>query len=187
MISIATTSLHVSGNITLHLIDHHHAASLFNLVEKNRSYLQEWLPWVDKMQHADDIKAYISMCMQEHEAGISKGYVIEVNGTMAGRIGLHHIDANNKSAAIGYWLDEAHTGSGIITRCCKTLLQQAFQEMQLNRIEIKCATGNYKSIAIPERLGFINEGILHQAAWVNKRFVDYIFYSLLQKEWAATN
>ena len=55
---------------------------------------------------------------------------------------------------IGYWLGEQFQGKGIMTAACRVLVNYAFNEFKLHRVEIKCATGNTKSCAIPERLLF---------------------------------
>ena len=56
----------------------------------------------------------------------------------------------------------------------------------MNRVEIRCATGNKKSCAIPERLGFTFEGIQRNGGWLYDRFVDYRIYSILANEWLET-
>ncbi|HSI90037.1 MAG TPA: GNAT family protein, partial [Adhaeribacter sp.] len=111
-------------------------------------------------------------------------YFIRHEGQLAGNIGLYHIDHQNKIAAIGYWLGAAFQGKGIITEACRKLIAYGFTELNLNRIEIKCGTGNLKSQAIPERLGFTKEAILRQAELVNGNFQDLYLYSLLKEEWA---
>lgn len=100
-------------------------------------------------------------------------------------IGLHAISDMEKSAEIGYWIAEKASGQGLVTKSCRRIIDHAFGEMGLNRISIKCATENIKSRAIPERLGFIREGIEREAALLHGKFYDLVVYSLLAREWAA--
>lgn len=176
-------TMKVSGDIQLDLIKEEHAPSLFELVNNNRQHLRQWLPWVDNMQSVDNMIGYIRLCQQQHNAGSDLGYTIKLNGEMAGRIGIHYISPLNRSGAIGYWLAERFTGGGIITKACTALISYCFEHLNLHRIEIKCATGNQKSAAIAERLGFKKEGVLREAEWVNGVFADLTLYSVLRKEW----
>jgi ribosomal-protein-serine acetyltransferase len=175
--------LKVDDTIALELIDHHHAEVLYELVKANRLHLREWLPWVDHMRSVDDFKKYITSSKQRYVNHAEVGYMIMANQAMIGRLGLYNIDLANKSASIGYWLDQQWLGKGIITRCCKTVIEVGFTRLQLNRIEIRAATENYKSQAIPERLGFKKEGIIRQGEFVNNQFVDLYVYSMLKEEW----
>jgi ribosomal-protein-serine acetyltransferase len=50
-------------------------------------------------------------------------------------------------------------------------------------VEIRCGTGNRKSCAIPERLGFQREGVAREADWVSGRWVDLVIWSMLEDEW----
>ncbi|MFN2394038.1 MAG: GNAT family N-acetyltransferase, partial [Pyrinomonadaceae bacterium] len=72
---------------------------------------------------------------------------------------------------------------GIITESCKILINYAFEELGMNRIEIRCATENVKSRAIPERLNFKLDGVLRQFLWRHTRFFDMAIYSMLAEEW----
>ena len=83
---------------------------------------------------------------------------------------------------MGYWLDKEAQGTGLMTRSCSALLEHAFAELDLNRVEIRCAVDNARSRAIPERLGFRLEGQLRQAEWLYDRFVDHAVYGLLARE-----
>ena len=173
----------VTDNIILELLDSWHASETFALIDSNRQYLREWLPWVDHMRTAADFKNYIQRTQQQAKDETDYGFVVKFNGKIAGRIGLHYIDRQNKTGALGYWLGESFAGNGIITKACAVLINFAFDKLQLNRVEIKCATGNTKSKAIAERLGFKQEGILKQAEFVNTHFIDLYLYSMLKTDW----
>ncbi|AHC16651.1 Ribosomal-protein-L7p-serine acetyltransferase [Salinispira pacifica] len=58
-----------------------------------------------------------------------------------------------------------------------------FQEYNLARLEIKCATKNVASQKVAEKLGFTCEGILRQAERINESVHDLKLYSLLRSEW----
>ena len=110
---------------------------------------------------------------------------IWMDGELAGCIGCHVVDYENRNCSIGYWLDAARQGQGIMTRCCTVLLDYLFGELQVHRVEIRAATGNVRSCAIPERLGFTREGIAREAQWVGERWLDMVIWSMLEAEWRA--
>ncbi len=70
-----------------------------------------------------------------------------------------------------------------MTRACRALVGHAFTELNLNRVEIRCASDNARSCAIPERLSFRREGLLREAEWLYDRFVDHVVYGLIRSEW----
>jgi ribosomal-protein-serine acetyltransferase len=176
-------TIKVDNTNTLELLDDKHAATVFNLIDNNRHYLREWLPWVDNMRSIENFKNYVLKCKKESERGTDFGYVVIHNNVVAGRIGIHNIDQQNKIASIGYWLAEDFAGKGIITKSCKAVIDYAFDELGLNRIEIKCGTGNFKSKAVPMRLHFKEEGIVRQGEFVNNKFIDLFVFSMLKNEW----
>jgi ribosomal-protein-serine acetyltransferase len=63
------------------------------------------------------------------------------------------------------------------------MLRHLFEERRLHRVEIRCATGNTRSCAIPARLGFTREGLMREAVWVNVRWVDLVVWGMLAPDW----
>jgi ribosomal-protein-serine acetyltransferase len=60
--------------------------------------------------------------------------------------------------------------------------------MDVNRIQIRCGTMNLSSRKIPERLGFMLEGIERDGELLsNGIYTDLAVYSLLKKEWKQSN
>lgn len=176
-------TLTIDDHIKLELTAQKHAEGLFAALNENRNHLSEFLPWVGNMQSVDDFKIYIRNCETMYMEQQEISFVILLDGHIIGRIGLHQLDLNNRNAAIGYWLTKEAEGKGIMTRCCAGLINYAFEQLSLQRIEIKAATGNAKSQAIPIRLGFKQEGVLRQAELVSGKFLDLILFSMLKEEW----
>ncbi|WP_018663151.1 GNAT family N-acetyltransferase [Heyndrickxia acidiproducens] len=159
------------------------AEELFRLTDQSRRYLREWLPWVDGTAGAGDSAKFIQSCLADYAENKGMTAFLIFKGKIAGSISYNRIDWANKTAHIGYWLGEKFQGRGIMTKAAAAFTAFAFQDLQLNRVEIRAATGNVKSRAIPERLGFTNEGTIRQAEWLYDHFVDHVVYGMLASEW----
>lgn len=70
-----------------------------------------------------------------------------------------------------------------MTRVAKALTDYALLELNMNRVEIRVASGNEKSAAIPKRLGFKEEGTIRCAEWLYDHYVDHTIYGILADEW----
>lgn len=173
----------IDDEVVLKLLDTIHADQLFELTVSCRPYLREWLPWVDGTKSAEDTRAFIEMTKKQFASNNGFQAGIWYKGILVGVIGFHGMDRANRSTSIGYWLGERYQGKGVMTKSCKALVGYAFSELNLNRVEIRCAEKNSGSRAIPERLGFANEGMIREAEWLYDRFVDHIVYGILAREW----
>ncbi|MGH9321519.1 MAG: GNAT family N-acetyltransferase [Vicinamibacteria bacterium] len=175
----------VQEDTTLSMIELRDAESVFALIDSSRPYLRQWLPWVGSSRTVEDTRSFIAACLSQHAANQGFQCVIRHRGEVAGVVGFRSVDWANRRTEIGYWLGEEYQGCGIMTACCVALTDFAFREYGLNRVEIHVATSNSKSRAVPERLGFVLEGVLREAERVNDRFVDGAVYSMLRSEWEA--
>ncbi len=176
-------SYRVEENLELRPVSKRYAEELFSVVRKNFEHLNEWLPWAKEDYSIESAKEFIKMNRQRYAEYEISDYFIFENQKIIGLIGFNHPDFQNKSIEIGYWLDKDQTGKGIISKCCRVLIDYVFNELGLNRIVIRCATENKKSRAIPEKLGFMREGTARQDEWLHDRFVDLEIYSMLKEEW----
>ena len=178
-------TIEIEDNIRLELIAPMHAQGLFEATDNNRDHLSAFLPWVKHMQSVTNFSDYISHCESLYNQKKEVSFVIIYEEVVVGRIGLHNIDMQHKNASLGYWLTKDAEGKGIISKGCKSLINYAFDQIGVHRIEIKAAADNIRSRAIAEKLQFKKEGILREAEWVNKKFIDMALYSLLDEEWIS--
>lgn len=173
----------VNADIVLRFLEEKHAEELFRLVDGNREYLRQWLPWLDSNMSVKDNEEFIRHSRERFskKEGVTAG--IWYKGTLAGVISYVSLDMSNRSGVIGYWIAAGHQGKGLATRACATMIDYGCLDLGLNRIVIRAATDNRRSLAVPLRLGFTREGVERQAEWVNDRFVDLVVFSLLRDEW----
>lgn len=178
-------SCRINDDAELRLLETRHTKELYQLVEKNREHLRVWLPWVDATHSEEGIREFIQTALNQFadEAGLHAG--IFYKGKIVGCIGLNSVHWRNRNTSIGYWLDKDHQGLGIITGACRMLIGHVFTNWSLNRVEIRAAQFNVKSRAVPERLGFTQEGMIRQAERLGDGYVDHMVYGLLRSEWEA--
>ncbi len=160
------------------------AEAMFALTDANRAYLRQWLPWLDLVRCVEDTRMFIKSTLEQARRNQGFHYGIWFRGRLAGTLGVHGIQWQNRRTSIGYWLGEAFQGNGLMTSAVRAYLDQlVFGAWNLNRVEIAAATMNWKSRAIPERLGFRLEGILRQNEYLYDHYVDHAVYGLLAEDW----
>jgi ribosomal-protein-serine acetyltransferase len=173
----------VDDFIELRQVSQDDAEELTLLIDRNRKYLREWLPWLDNSTNIIDTARFIGRSTEQADDANGLTLGIICNRRLAGVIGQHYVDTLNRRTEIGYWIDAGHQGRGIVTRSAARLTDYAFRRQDCNRVMMHCATGNLKSRAVAERLGFIQEGILREAEWLYDHYVDLVVYSMLKRTW----
>lgn len=177
--------LKVDQDIELSLLQVDDSLELFQLVQRNRTHLRRWLPWVDSIVSAQQYRLIIPEWLKQYEDNNGFQAGIRYKGRLAGVIGLHYIDWYNKHTTLGYFLGKEFEGLGIMTKVVKSLIDYIFSHLQLNRVEIRCGVYNVKSRAIPERLGFKLEGVIQDGEYLYDHFHDLAVYGMLARQWRA--
>ncbi|ABB36237.1 GNAT family N-acetyltransferase [Synechococcus sp. CC9605] len=180
----ATTSeLIVEEGIILRGLMQWDSEELYNLVRSNYQYLAEWLPWVPSVKSQTDSSSFIRHQQEEMQKQNEITYGIFVQGRLSGCIATHTIDWGNKKTSIGYWIGEEYSGKKLMQKCSKKFIEHLFEEVRLNRIEIRCAENNIASRKIAEKLLMRREGLLKESEWIKDRYIDHIVYGLTKREY----
>jgi ribosomal-protein-serine acetyltransferase len=159
------------------------AEVLFALIDRDRSHLRRWLPWVDLTLAPNNARNFIVMSLEQARNHNGFQCAIVDGERILGTIGLHSVDWPNRKTSLGYWLSSAATGRGAMTAAVRYVVSHCFDVLKLHRVEIRCAVHNSKSRAIPVRLGFIEEGVLRESEWLGDHFVDHVVYAMLAPAW----
>jgi ribosomal-protein-serine acetyltransferase len=152
-------------------------AALHALIEANREHLRPWLPFAD--QAPESTAAYVDRAVSAATAGQGLSMAIESDGELAGAVSFVDLSREHRSTSIGYWLSARVQGRGIMSRAVAAMVEEAFGPWRLERVEIRAAAENARSRAIPERLGFRQEGQLRRAQHVDGVAQDDVVYGLL--------
>lgn len=86
--------------------------------------------------------------------GLSLDLVLEVDGAIAGEVGLVGIDVVTRTAEIGWWVAPAHRGQGLASRAAALLAGWAIEELCVDTVLARCATANPPSGAVARAAGF---------------------------------
>ena len=175
----------VDEEIGLKLVMPSDAQDVFNMIDRNREHLREWLGWVDISTDISVTYQMIDINLRKFANHEALDTAIVYNGKIVGKVSINSINLANKTAQIGYMLDEKYEGRGIVTRAVKAMIDIAMFEYDLHKVEIWAAEGNAKSRAIPERLGFVQEGMIRSAEWLYDHYIDHVVYGVLRREWLA--
>ena len=172
----------VDDEISLCLENTKHAERMFYLIDIDREYLSQWLPWPKFTNKPSDHADFVQHVLKQYAEGKALPCCIEYKGEIVGAAGLTVIEKNLKRGQIGYWLASSHQGKGIMTRACSKIIEIAFHELDLEKVQLSAAEKNKPSRAIAERLGMKLEGIITNAEAVGDRIIDLAVYGLRKPE-----
>jgi len=114
------------------------------------------------------------------------GIVVKEDHRLIGINGLHGIDPMSRKASYGICIGEdAWRNRGYGAEAVGLMLRYGFEELNLNRIELKVYEHNWPAIRVYQRAGFVHEGCLREAVYVNGRYRDVYQFAILRREWEA--
>ena len=156
------------------------------MIHDSRAEFSRWFGWVGSSTRPA-VKEYIQSAEESMAVGAAWHYVVLLwSGRLVGRIGLSNMDADNKSAELGYMLRTDAEGSGMMTEAARGLLAHAFGPGGLHRVAAFVDCENERSRRVLLRLGFQPEGIVrHMSRHPERGWRDHVSYSLLEGELRA--
>jgi len=151
------------------------AQAILELRLANREHIAPFEPDVDDPElryRLDGVAGWAS-------GGIGR-YVIVDEGAVAGTLGLFDIKGIPISSAIlGYWVDHARNGRGLATRAVAEVLEIAYGELGLHRLEAGTRVDNTASQRVLERNGFTCVGLLRRHLLIHGEWVDHLLWERL--------
>jgi [ribosomal protein S5]-alanine N-acetyltransferase len=82
-------------------------------------------------------------------------------------------------ATLGYGLAPDAIGHGYMTESVKRVVEIAFDDLGLHRVEVNIMPRNAPSLAVVERAGFVREGLSPRYLQINGRWEDHVRFARL--------
>lgn len=169
---------------TVAIAEAHHS-----LLMANYERLGQWDPGfdADKPSTLDETRSRLEQQGRAWLDGTQLPLAIAVregqDWRLVGSVSLK-VDTAMRAGEIGYWIDAAFQGRGLVTRAVTAVLDQAFGPIGLGRVELRTSIENARSRSVARRFGFTEEGVLREAVvFPNGERDDDIVYGLLAREW----
>lgn len=156
-------------------------ATVLDLYVRNRAHLAPWEPFTAPGFHTIEgqrARSLEAAAARSAGRGAEFGVVERDGGALVGRVGLGSILRGPlQSAQLGYLVDAGHCRRGYATEAVRQLLEIAFGELRLHRVEAAVMPRNHASLAVLARAGFREEGLARRYLLVNGAWEDHVIFA----------
>ena len=176
------SSLSIKGRkVTLNLLTPEYTKGVLEYCIRNKDHLKDFEPLRDESFYTIEVQKRILIeNFKQYLNGISMNFGIFKEGKLIGKIQLSNIiNGVFKSAFIGYSLDKDEQGNGYMRDAVETIVEYAFYDLGLHRIEASTLINNVKSQNVLKACGFVDLGINKNYLYINGNWEDHItFYKI---------
>ncbi|NVD08816.1 GNAT family N-acetyltransferase [Vibrio sp. JPW-9-11-11] len=165
-------------DIELALIQESFAPYYSQIVSEQSEYLAQWLAWPPHCQSEQDFRLFAQRMLHDYADGKSMTCAIFYRNELVGNCSFNRINYDTRCVEIGYWLSQYYQGKGIMTRVVKHLIDIAFNELDMDKVQLSAAVGNQASRQVAERAGMVLEGIVTNQEKIADRILDHAIYGL---------
>lgn len=178
---------HVTDGVRTRLISLDDVPALTALFVANRDHLAPWQPTpaVDAFTEPGQADA-VRTALDAHAAGQSVPHVIlDAADAIVGRITLNSVIRGAfQSASVGYWVSAERTGEGIATAAVACMVEAAFGELGLHRLQGETLAHNVASRRVLERNGFEEYGVAPDYLRIDGQWQEHVLYQRVLLDWS---
>jgi len=118
----------------------------------------------------------------KNEEGIYWAIARSDNNKLIGTIGLNNWRKKHNKIELSYDLAKEYWGKGIMSKALKAILEYAFNEMKINRVQALTVPENKNSFFLLQSNGFVNEGLLREYRFHNEKYHNLFMFSILKND-----
>ena len=165
---------------------------LRHLLRANADHLRPWSPLAAPGEDPTSLTG-LSNLVTRHRRDWKRGdqYVLLVarrvpGEPLVGRVALGGVMRGVfQNAYLGYWIDAAHQGHGLMTEAVGASLAFGFGEARLHRVQVAIMPRNAASLRVVEKVGFRKEGFAERYLCIAGKWEDHVIFAMTSEEWEA--
>ncbi|MCQ6957894.1 GNAT family N-acetyltransferase [Mucilaginibacter aquariorum] len=167
-----------SPRLKLRAVTNNDAAEIYAMRsnEEVMKYIDRPLP--ASVTEVDEWINKVDLLQQKNES-ILWAITLQDSDTLIGTIGYWRMLPEHYRAEIGYMLNPAYQGKGLMSEALNMVIQYGFNNIGLHSIEANANPANQASIKLLEKTGFVREGYFKENYYFNGNFLDSAIYSLI--------
>jgi [ribosomal protein S5]-alanine N-acetyltransferase len=125
----------------------------------------------------------VSALRKAARAGTMLPFVITYNGKLVGQVNVSNIvHGVLRSCTVGYWVDQAVAGRGIVPTALALTIDHCFGEVGLHRVEVDIRPENTASLRVVEKLGLRREGYYERFLDIDGDWRDHLAFAVTAEE-----
>jgi ribosomal-protein-alanine N-acetyltransferase len=170
-----------SVGVSLRALQPSDAAEIASMNERNRADIERVSPpsATDHFTAAGQTLR-IAEILKKGELGTRADWAIRVNGVIAGDISLHAIIRGPiQTANVGYMVDSGLRGRGVATAALRLVVEHAFGELRLHRLDAGAMPSNIGSLRVLEKAGFTRVGVNRRFLYIAGVWQDHVLYEIV--------
>jgi [ribosomal protein S5]-alanine N-acetyltransferase len=178
-----------TGRVRLREIRYRDARMWRAVRQRNEAWLRPWEATVPDPvgEPLPTFTEMVRRVKQDAKAGRCLPFVVELieNGRprLVGQLTVGSIVYGSlRGAHIGYWVDEAVAGRGIIPTCVALAADHCFGTLGLHRIEVAIRPENLASLRVVEKLGLTSEGIRRKYLHIDGDWRDHLIFAAVAED-----
>jgi RimJ/RimL family protein N-acetyltransferase len=162
-----------------------HAEEFLAHMDRGREFITRHIPFGTQVTDTGSARDLLTSYAQKRAADSGSLHGLWLDGKLVGGLLFRVFDAATGVCEIGCWLEPAGTGKGLVTRGARVLIDWAFEERGMHRVEWYASSANTSSVNTARRLGMTREGILRQSYPYRGVRQDREVWAVLAPEWRA--
>ncbi|HEU5111059.1 MAG TPA: GNAT family protein [Micromonosporaceae bacterium] len=154
-------------------------------MDRARQTVDPWIPWAGRSTDLESARVQLQRYADLAARDAGRLYGIWLDGTLVGGTMFVSFDAAAGVCEVGCWLEPAGRGRGLVTLAARQLIDWAFDDRDMHRVEWRTRPDNEASSAVARRLGMRLDGVLRSAYPYRGARHDIEVWSMLRDEWPA--